>query len=98
MAANRQIEIKVIAKQCKTREGKTFTAYNAVQKDGKLIDCRFRKCVQNIPESDFVMLVNSTEINIARNYEYPRLWVSAVLEFKPINGSAAEAADEDLPF
>lgn len=90
MAANRQLEIKVIAKQCKTPEGKTFTAYNAVQIDGKLIDCRFRKRVQGIPDGNFVMVVNSTDINIARNYEYPRLWVSSVLEFKPINGGAAE--------
>ena len=92
----RTIEIKVIAKACKTKDGKSFTAYRAVQNDGKLIDCHFRKVVGNIPETDFVMVVNSNDINISNQYQYPRLWVSAVQEFKTPN--AAPIDDGDLPF
>ena len=107
--------IKVIVKHCKTRDGKKdFDAYRAVQTDGKLMDCRFRACVTNIPKENFVMKVDAAKMNVSRQYEYPRLWVSEVIEFAPVprngDGGAADAfgvattvgaadnADEPLPF
>ena len=95
----REVTIKVIVKHCVTKDGsnKKFDAYRAVQKDGTLLDCRFRMCVKGIPTENFLMRVNSADINISNKYEYPRLWVSNVLDFMPIEAQHAEDTD-DLPF
>ena len=91
-----QIEIKIIAQKRATKDGKTFIAYRAVQKDGKLIDCHFRKTCGNLPESNFVIKVNRADVNINRAYQYPKLWVSAIIEI--INPEQTTNSADDLPF
>ena len=97
MKEARKIEIVVIAKPCKTKDGKQFTAYRAVQNDGRLIDCHFRKVCGVLPEHDFVMTVMSDKINVATNYRYPRLWVSEIVAINEVN-TTADATADDLPF
>lgn len=95
--------IKVLVRHCKTKDGKKeFDSYRAVQKDGKLIDCRFQQCVTGIPKDHFIMKVDATKMNISRAYEYPRLWVSDVIEFAPVpRATIADMNESDeapLPF
>ena len=93
--------IKVIVKHCEVKTGKDagrkFDAYRAVQKDGKLMDCHFRRTVSNIPAENFIMRVDASKMNVSRKYQYPRLWVTEVIEFVPVDYNATEA-NEDLPF
>lgn len=89
-------QIKVIARECKCKDGRTFTAYRAVQKDGTLIDCRFRRSVTDIPTGNFIMTVNKGDANISKAREFPCLWVSSVVSFDPVPRTAAEG--EELPF
>lgn len=96
MNTNKTYQIKVIARNCKCKDGRTFVAYRAVQKDGTLIDCRFRRSVTDIPTSNFIMTVNHGDANISKAREFPCLWVSAVVSFEPVPRNAAEG--EDLPF
>lgn len=90
------IEVRVIAKACKTKDGKTFTAYRAVQKDGKLIDCHFRKVCGVLPEANFIMKAKKGDLKINKSYLYPRLWVKGIVEI--VNPETTAAAVEDFPF
>lgn len=75
-------EIKIIAGKAKTKEGKEFTYYRAVKKDGHLIDCKFRKDVGNIPEDVDAVVVAAGKFNVDKSTRYPVLWISEVKEFK----------------
>lgn len=93
--------VKVIVRHCTVKQGpqagKNFDAYRAVSKDGTLMDCHFRRAVANIPSENFLMRVDASKMNVSRKYEYPRLWVSEVIEFLPVQ--RIETPDEeDLPF
>lgn len=96
----RELNIKVIVKHCKTKDGKKeFDAYRAVQTDGTLIDCRFQAHITNIPKENFILKTTSDKVNISRRYEYPRLWVADVISFEPVHRAADAATDgDDLPF
>lgn len=75
-------KIEIIVGTATTRDGKkTFNTYKAVQKDGKLIDCRFTKAVGAIPEKFNEITVELDDINIDKTRRFPVLWVKAVKEF-----------------
>lgn len=86
-------EIKVVVKEATTKDGKPFNTYKVVQKDGKLVDCRFRKEVRNLPTKTCVMVVEKENIHLDSKREYPCYWVKAIEELKEIEINAKE-----LPF
>lgn len=82
MAELKKIKIKAIPR--KTKDGKEFISYRAVQNDGKLIDCRFTRDVKNAPEKTSYVMVDPSQMNISYSYEYPRLWIKRIEEIIPI--------------
>ena len=94
--------IKVIVRHCTVKKGpqtgKKFDAYRAVQNHGVLIDCHFRREVANIPCENFLMRVDASKMNVSHKYEYPRLWVSEVIEFLPVKREEENVEDVELPF
>lgn len=76
--------IKLLVKTRQTSDGRKFTAYKTVTKNGRLIDCKFRKEVTNIPAADCFIICNVDDMNMQRNSEYPVLWVSAIQATEPI--------------
>lgn len=104
--------IKVIGKEVET-EKNTFVAFNAVQKDGKLINVGFRKDVENAPKKvgTYNLTVESTKMNIDSNRTFPKLWIKEIVKVekleKTVDKKVLELFDtdeeetkekEDLPF
>lgn len=102
------IEIRILTKAVKIPERKLdFTAYTAIQKDGKLIRCKFtKKCKEEtkIPEYDiatFTIAVKPENVSFEKNTIYPTIWVKKVenvieAEFK--EKTLADWDETDLPF
>ena len=81
--------VKIIVKQRKTSDGRTFNVYKAVTKNGVLIDCKFRKEVTNIPTVDSFITCNVSDMNMQKNSIYKVLWVSHILSVEPVTAAAA---------
>ena len=98
---SKEIKIKIRPVEYADDKGKkkSFTAYKAVQKDGKMVDCKFRKAVdaEHRITEDCIIVVPDGEMNMTRNTEFPCLWVNKVDEIKPWPKTAAVNTD-DLPF
>ena len=96
--------IKIIPSRHKTKDGtKEFIAFKAVQKDGKLIDCRFTKACGAVPDDVCEIVVKDENANIDRNRLYPVLWVKKCESIKTRAEKDKESIDveydEDyLPF
>ena len=85
----RDIEINV--KECSTKEGKKFNVFKAVQKNGRFIDCKFRRDVKDLPTEICIINVDTKEMNVDRNRKYPVLWVKKINSILPIDkGSNAD--------
>lgn len=86
MATLKEIKIKVKEIEIKKgpNKGKKFDSYRAVQKDGKLIDCRFRQEVKDLPTEDCYIVVDVDNMNYDRSREFPRLWIHAIEEIKQL--------------
>lgn len=82
--------IKVIVKQKKTKEGRVFNVYQAVTKNGRLIDCKFRKEVTELPTTTSLVTCFESDMNVQRNTEYPCLWIKAVQAIQPVAASDQE--------
>ena len=102
------LEINVKVYEGKTKEGKKFNYYKAVQKGGSLIDLRFRKDVTP-PLENSIIFVKHEDINKDDNRVYPCLWVKKIQHIKPIEFKkvdkkvlemfdTVEAKDNELPF
>lgn len=85
--------VKVIVREEKTKDGKTFNAFKVVETNGKLVDCRFRKEVKNVPTETCIMVVKKDDIYLDSKRIYPCYWVKAIQELKPI-----ERTSKELPF
>lgn len=72
--------IRLIAKEVKAHNGSKFIAFSAVQKDKRLMDCKFINSVNQKPTQSCYIRVKLKDINIDRNRLYPVLWVRHVLE------------------
>ena len=78
------IEVKEItAKQT----GNKFTAYKAVTKQGRKIDCRFTKEVNLVPTEPCYIVVDDDKANVDTNRQYPVLWVKEVKEILPFEST-----------
>ena len=61
-----------------TKDGKKFTAYKALTKDGRIIDAKFRQECENVPTEPCIIIVSSDKCNVSVNRQYPVLWVQEV--------------------
>lgn len=81
----KELKIRIIeVKPVVTHDGKKFTAYKVLTKDGRTMDCKFRQEVTNLPTEPCIMLVNSDKCNVATNRQYPVLWVQEVVGYEDI--------------
>ena len=83
----KRLEIRLIARQVKAGNGRDFTAFKAVQKDGTLIDTKFTRACPNTPTDSCTIIVNASDCNVTKNTLYPTLWVKAVVEIIDKDGS-----------
>ena len=80
------MKIKIVnVDEVKTKTGNTFTAYKAVTKDGKKIDCRFTRSVptEMQPDQPCYIEVEDGMANVDTHREYPVLWVKSVKAILP---------------
>ena len=80
------MKIKIVnVDEITTKSGTKFTAFKAVTKQGKKIDCRFTKAVnpELIPDQPCYIVVNDDAANVDTNRQYPVLWVKEILAIEP---------------
>lgn len=87
-------EIRVIAKTAKAGNGREFTAFKAVKKDGSLIDCKFTRSCKNTPSESCTIIVNASDCNVTNNTLYPVMWVKNVVEI--INADGSKATEKQI--
>lgn len=92
-------EIKLIARTGKTKEGKPFTSFNAVTKDGKLIRVHFRQKDEKgkpiiMPTSSCMMKIDSELLHLNKSGLYPQLWVQGQPEYVDFQVKANNNVEE----
>lgn len=80
--ATKEVEI-VKVKEIKYNNT-NFLAFQAVDKNGRLIDVKFCKGCTNVPKEPCIIVVQSDNMNVDTRRRYPCLWVKQVEEIKPI--------------
>ena len=80
--ATKEIEI-VRVKEVKYNNT-AFLAYQAVDKNGRLIDVKFVKGCKNVPAEPCIIVVRTDNMNVDTRRRYPCLWVKNVEEIKPV--------------
>lgn len=74
-------EITLIKRNGKTKDGKQFDAFKMVKDNGKLIDAHFRKdCNMSIFADGNKFKCKVGYLQIAENYEFPRVYVGEIDE------------------
>ena len=76
--------IKVYVEEKTTQDGRKFTAYKTVTKNGRKITCKFRKDVKDLPTENALVTVSIDAMNMQKDSEYPTLWVSAIESWEPM--------------
>lgn len=76
-----------------TGKPKSFTAFNTFDVEGKKLDVRFVKDAIGKVTENCIIIVDETQMNIATQYRYPRLYVQDIVEVKPL-----ERVAKELPF
>lgn len=89
-------KIKILVQERTTSNGKKFDTYKAVTKNGRLIDCKFRKEVKDLPTANCYAVIGIDDMNIDKNKEYPTLWVSAVQGYESVGEVAQENNKKQL--
>ena len=80
--ATKEIEI-VRVKEVKYNNT-AFLAFQAVDKNGRLIDVKFVKGCKNVPTEPSIIVVRTDNMNVDTRRRYPCLWVKNVEEIKPV--------------
>lgn len=73
----------VVTEKTVTKEGKEikFNTYKTRTKNGRILDVKFRKEVENLPAENFSAIICVDDMNYADG-DYPVLWVKAVQSFE----------------
>lgn len=92
-------EIKLIAKTLKTKEGKPFTSFSAVDKNGKLVRVHFRmKDADNkpivMPTSTCLIKIDSDLLELNRSKQYPELWIKGQPVYEDVKVQNNKAVEE----
>lgn len=85
--------MKIYVKEGTSKDGKKFTYFKTLDKNGKLVDVRFRQDVTNKPVKTCNIVVLADDVNLDTKREYPCYWVKAIQEIREI-----EYTKNDLPF
>lgn len=84
--------LKIYVEDRTTTDGRKFKVYKTVTKNGRKIDCKFRKEVTNVPSENSIISVYVNNMNMQKNSEFPVLWVSQIEEVYPMSAKVdAEA-------
>lgn len=99
---NSLVKVEVQVRVCETKgtDGKEphrFNSFKAVTKDGKLIDCKFRKEVLP-PSTNSIIEVYRKNMNMAKNTKYPCVWISKIEKITKLAELKREISNDDLPF
>ncbi len=91
-------ELQIIVKEVKFKneEGKEtkFLAYTTFTKTNERLDVRFvKEATALAPKENCIVVVDEKDMNISRKYRFPRLYVQAIVEVKPV-----EHKEQELPF
>lgn len=70
--------IHLIARRIKKKSDGSFIAFQAEQKNGKLIDARFVQAINQKPTATCYVRVKIKDINIQTNCQYPKLWIKHI--------------------
>ena len=89
----KELHIRIIeVKEMTSKEGRKFTVYKSLTKEGKLMDTKFRKEVKDLPTEPCMLIVDSDQCNVTKNTQYPTLWIKAVKAIEPfVRESNAES-------
>lgn len=79
-------EIRLVARTGKSKDGKPFTSFSAVQKDGKLVRCHFKKKDEKgkpivMPVGSCIMKIDTEFLQLNKSGLYPQLWILAQPEY-----------------
>ena len=93
-------EIKLVARTGKTKEGKPFTSFKAVQKNGNLVGVHFKMKDEDgknivMPSASCTMVIDSEYLQFNTNKQYPELWVTAQPEYKETTNEGSSKAVEE---
>lgn len=77
-------EIEIVRVKEVKYNNTAFLAYQAVDKNGILIDVKFVKGCQNVPTEPCIIVVRTDNMNVDTRRRYPCLWVKNVEQSKPI--------------
>jgi hypothetical protein len=84
-----ELEIKVIPME--TLDGKKkFNAYKVLGKDGRYMDLKFRKEVENLPKEKGLLYVASADLSIDNNRKFPATWIHKFEKFVPLSSQRSE--------
>ena len=78
---NREFKIIDVSEHT-TKDGRKFSAYKTLAKNGKKMDVRFTRTCTNVPTEPCVIVVRSDMCNVDTTRQYPILWVKDVVEIK----------------
>lgn len=92
MDKKKLLKIEVIVKAMTTKDGRSFNTYKGVQKDGKLIDLKFRKEVK-APDCNGYIYCEKEQVNLVKNVKFPVVWVRKIEKFEP---KTVEAQQVDI--
>lgn len=83
------LTIKIVGKEFKDKEGKAFIAFKAIDKEGKFLNCSFRKDVENAPKKVgmYEIKVRKNMINIDDNRLFPKVWIKEIVEINKLEES-----------
>ena len=81
--------IVVIVKEAKTKDGRVFPVYQAVTKNGALVDLKFRKEVKELPTAKSIITVDAANINEEKRTAYPCWWVAKIDSIEPFKVDTA---------
>lgn len=88
-------KIELTVKELTNKEtGKKFLAYKVTTKDGRFMDCKFRKEVKAPSENGFIYVLPAN-MNVTKNTKYPTLWVKQLEKFVSKEELADEAISEE---
>lgn len=75
---NKTLKLEIRVTERKTKEGKKFNSFEVLNKDGRFMDCRFRKEVKQIPEDNCFINVLPENVSVDSKRKYPRVWIHQV--------------------
>lgn len=78
------VKVRLVRKEFEKKDGTKFNVWKAKDKDGKLIDVKFRKEVDNVPESSCVIVLNDFDLSFDSTKLYPCWWIKNIVSIEEL--------------